>query len=269
MLDAIVIGGGLFGQIIHKQLKFLGMDSVILDSWMRNETGSDPAACLMKPSWFSSLGSDVYEPSLSLLDELYGVEDIRFRVGPTHATVHWCNPREILKPETVRMEVTEVGPGWMRSDRERFEARAIIVAAGVWTSSLVHVPGLSGRKGAAFLWPGHSLREPFIHPYAPYRQLVVFNRGDGIWAGDGTAVKDLTPERLEKSRQRCLQAVHKAFPETAKSEPKVLIGTRPYVPKAKPCYLKMEPGLIVATGGAKNGTLAAGWCAHKIGEFLS
>jgi hypothetical protein len=37
----------------------------------------------------------------------------------------------------------------------------------------------------------------------------------------------------------------------------------------KPCYLaEVRPQLWVATGGAKNGTLAAAWCAHELVQKL-
>lgn len=270
MLDAMVVGAGLFGQVIHRQLTRLGMKSVLVDANHRY-AGSGPAACLMKPSWFSSLGRDVYEPSLTLLDELYGVQDLTFRVGPAKATVHWSDPSLIMKPVPDVMTVEVVGPGWVQSQRERLTARTVIVAAGVWSSRLVNVPGLVGRAGAAFLWPGAHIPEPFISPWAPYRQLVAFNRGDGLWVGDGTAMKpdNFDEDRLHKSQHRCTNAVEEALGREELGVPQVLYGIRPYVPKAKPCYLDIKPGLIVATGGAKNGTLAAGWCAHRIGEVLS
>lgn len=265
MLDAIVVGSGLFGQIIHKKLWTLGLNSVMMDR-QEHDAGSGPAACLMKPSWFSSLGKDVYEPSLRLLDGLYGVHDISFKVGPVHTDVHWCDPSIVLGPKPEIMDVQEVGPGWVQTQRERFEARTVVVAAGVWTGSLVPVPGLTGRAGAAFLWPSAKIKEPFISPWAPYRQLVAFNRGDGAWVGDGTAIKpeNWSEERLHTSAQRCARAVGLPIEKA-----KVMYGVRPYVPKVKPCYLDIKPGLIVATGGAKNGTLAAGWCAHRIAEELS
>ena len=119
------------------------------------------------------------------------------------------------------------------------------------------------------MWYGEHVEHPFIRPWAPYRQIVAFNRGDGLWVGDGTAVKPetFTAERLQKSMVRCAGAV--GLPGLEKNGPEIVIGHRPYVPKVKPCYLKIQRGLIVATGGAKNGTLAAGWAAHKVGEALS
>lgn len=265
--DAVVVGAGLFGQVIAANLRRLGMQVVVVDD-REPHAGSKPAACLMKPSWFSSLGREVYEPSLQLLDELYGVRDITFKVGPTSTSVHWCDPQKILSGPSSTGHALRVEPGLVRFRDCDIECTTAIVAAGVWTRDLVDVPGLVGRAGAAFLWPEQSIEEPFIRPWAPYRQLVAFNRGDGLWVGDGTAIKpeNWSEEREMLSRSRCWTAIGKG----RQSHPHhTLYGIRPYVPKAKPCHLVMEPGLVVATGGAKNGTLAAGWCAHKIGEALS
>lgn len=269
-LDTIVIGGGLFGRVVAKHLTRLGQDVLVVDA-NREHAGSKPAACLMKPSWFSSLGKDVYEPSLELLNDLYGVQDLSFKVGPVKMDgVHWIPPGSILDDKEYRVihdEIVNVEPGVVRNAHGyRHEAKTVVVAAGAWTSQLVNVPGLTGRAGAAFLWPGITLTEPFISPWAPYRQLVAFNRGDGMWVGDGTAIKpeNWSMDREAQSRDRCARAV-----QNPAKAPKTLYGVRPYVPKAKPAFLMLARGLCVATGGAKNGTLAAGWCAKQIGDFLS
>lgn len=285
MYDVAIVGGGLFGQIIRRKLIADGMDVVNLESHQKH-SGSSPAACLMKPSWYSSLGRDVYEPSLRLLDELYGVSDIEFETRPLkkRVKVHWCDPKAILSSVSKTMLVHRVTPGRVHgsirntyaasiTDYTTIEARTVIVAAGVWSNEILpedaQVSGLTGRAGAAFLWPEESVEQPFISVWAPYRQLVAFNRGDGLWVGDGSAIKpeNWTADRLVVSMNRCQEAVG-LYMGAGGDGPQTLYGIRPYVPRVKPCYLDITPGLIVATGGAKNGTLAAGWCAHRISEAL-
>jgi glycine/D-amino acid oxidase-like deaminating enzyme len=174
-----------------------------------------------------------------------------------------------------------VGRGYVETERRRFDARVIVVAAGVWTSHILPVPGLVGKMGAAVLHPNVQIQEPFIRPWAPYKQLVAFNLGDDMWVGDGSAIKpeNWTPERQAKTVARCSVTggldIHGATVDTdvLEESKRVLVGTRPYVPKkhlnGRPCYLEeREPGLWVATGGAKNGTIAAGWCAHEIGKAV-
>jgi glycine/D-amino acid oxidase-like deaminating enzyme len=89
-----------------------------------------------------------------------------------------------------------------------------------------------------------------------------FEEPEGIWAGDGTAIKpdNWTIERLQKSYERMRDFV-------AQDGGVPSVGIRPYVPKAKPAYVEeVQPGVWVATGGAKNGLVAAGWAAHRILE---
>ena len=275
MTDVIVIGSGLFGQIITAKLRKDGHEVAMVDSHRPN-AGSKPAACLMKPSWFSSLGKRVYTPSLELLDDLYGVQDVEFKVVGASTTVHWIDPATILCETPIHMHVDKVGPGEimvsggaaypdLAPEAPYFNATTIIVAAGVWSSELVPVPGLRGLAGSAFRWPGAKIKEPFINPWAPYKQIVAFNRGDGAWVGDGSAIKQENWDemRSHQAGRRCANAVGLPLPGALE-----LHGIRPYVPRVKPCYLTFEPGLVVATGGAKNGTIAAGWCAHKISEAL-
>lgn len=278
-LDAIVVGGGLFGQIIAKALRKNGRHVVVLDS-KKKGAGSKPAACLMKPSWFSSMGKDKYEPSLELLDKLYCVQDILFTAGKIfNATVHWIPPKKILDGSALypdlEVEVLSVGPGYViyqenfnlsmdstSAQSTRVVAPLIVVAAGIWTEKLLPQYKQTAQKGIAFLEQNARIQTPTITPWAPYRQTVVFNRGDGVWVSDGTAIleKNWTEKREQTAFERC-----RTYLPGNGAGAVSLTGIRPYAKGHKPCLLEqIEPGLWVASGGAKNGTIAAGWCAHEI-----
>jgi glycine/D-amino acid oxidase-like deaminating enzyme len=262
MLDAIIIGGGLFGQIIAAALRSQGATPLVIDNQMP-DAGSKPAACLMKPSWFSSLGKSVYEPALKLLSGLYTVETVEFRTRPLglETAAYWINPAHILVPGALNETVVNIYPGGVLTlEGNTYETHNVIVAAGIWTSRLLTDYQQLPQKGAAFLWPGEK-RENFISVWAPYRQLVGFDRRDGYWVGDGTAIRaaNWTQERQNVSQDRCSKAADLPAP------PITMTGIRPYAPGHKPCLLEeIEPGLWVASGGAKNGTLAAGWAANEI-----
>jgi glycine/D-amino acid oxidase-like deaminating enzyme len=266
LYDVVIVGAGLFGAIAAAAFRQQKRSVLVIDD-DRPEAGSKPAACLMRPSWYSSLGKEVYTPSLKLLDELYGVQDLKFKVAIGSVAVHWCNPADILK---VPDRKTTVGAfhnlgkkGWQVecSDGSVETARSVVVTAGIWTPLLIGVlGGLIGQAGMACLWPKEKIAEPFVRVWAPYRQVTAFNRGDGLWVGDSNSIRmdKWSETNAGATEQRCSQAVK------ISSKPRRLFGIRPYS-KVKPCYLaEAKPGLWLATGGAKNGTLAAGWCASEL-----
>lgn len=282
MLDVIVVGAGLFGQVITAELRRLGMHVEMIDA-KRPHSGSSPSASLMKPSWFSSMGAAATDPALETLDRLYGVGELQFRVGPLKMDgVKWCNPRQILAPLAIQETVTSAGPGevwteWTQPGscpprllRQRRLARHVILATGKWTGELRHVPGLEAKMGLACWWPDVDEEyQNFIAPWAPYKQLVGFKMNGGVWVGDGSAIKEANwkPERWEKTVDRC-SAVGPRH-----GTPHIAHGARPYVPKkhlgGRPCFLEQVNRIWVATGGAKNGTVAAGWAAWQLGRMLS
>lgn len=287
--DTVVVGGGLFGKIIARALARRGHSVQCIDNH-NTVRGSDPAACLMKPSWLNKLGSDL-KPSLALLDELYGVRDLTFKVYPTglSTTVHWVDPGDIIYPSadlgvyhsngTVEGYDVEEGGRWLVNwrdsdqwDEQLSSCQNVVIAGGVWTSGLVpQMRGrIDGRWGVAIRVPAQ-IAEPFINTWAPYRQLVAFNISpEEVWVGDGSAWKDHpTDERIAVSVQRELRAI--GLEHITPSEYRTQIGVRPYVKGLKdPCLLEeIHPNVWVATGGAKNGTASAAWAANRLIERLT
>lgn len=266
--DVVVVGAGLFGSVIAEALRRNGVVVLVVDD-RRPNAGSPPAACLMRPSWFSSLGRAVYDPALRVLDELYSVQDVVFKAAKVPVTVHWCDPRKILQPPDLVARATRVVAqegGWrVETSSVAISAKKVVVAAGVWSGLLASVEGgVVGQAGLACLWRKARIEEPFIQAWAPYRQISAFNRGDGLWVGDSSAAlaQNWSAANAGATVRRCSKAVGRGDP------PEQLFGIRPYV-KAKPCYLKeARPGLWVATGGAKNGTIAAAWCASELVKYV-
>lgn len=277
MLDTIVVGSGIFGQTIAAALRRIGHKVLVVDD-AQPLAGSKPSACLMRPSWFSAMGRDKYQPALELLDELFGIEDIEFDLrllGATtgRTTVHWCDPRKVLAGGRITDRVSgfiRSGNGWLVTTTHgtTYTARHLILAAGVWTAKLVDVPNLCGRTGVAFIFPNQKVSIPFIQPWAPFKQIVAFNRGDGLWLGDGSSIKtsNWTNEHIRRSFNRCAQVV-----DISETFVQQSVGIRPYVKGLMgPCLLVRRPdGLWMATGGAKNGMIAAGWVGYVISRRLS
>lgn len=270
--DAVVIGAGIFGSLISRALQKEGKRVLTVDD-RRENAGSPPAACLMRPSWFSSLGKDVYDPALKKLDELVGVQDIKFKLAVGSVTVHWCDPVRVLCPVgyVAHDTVSRITPCRKTQWEVGFNLREpevvplVVVATGIWSKLLVPDVEVTAQAGVSWLWPGADIPAPFIKAWAPYKQIVAFNRGDGLWAGDGTSLRYWSAEAEAASLARCRHELfaRKALPPN--EAPKQLFGYRPYVRHVKPCLLKqIKKGFWIATGGAKNGTLAAGWCADQI-----
>lgn len=279
--DAIVIGAGIFGQVVAQALRVEGRSVCIIDAALPN-AGSGPAACLMARSWYSGLGKKVYDPALELLDRLYGVQEIEFEVGraglAVRTNVKWVEPKRILDNTLVThghvMKISGNRVDYYDTYHDArlctSEAPLIVVAAGIWTERLLPEYRQQGKMGVAFLYPRAKISHPFIRLWAPYKQIVGFNRGDGAWASDGTAIlqKNWDFSRVQQCLYRCAEAAGMDNPCDERTE--ILLGTRPYAPGHKPCLLEeVRPGLWVASGGAKNGTIAAGWCAHRIVEATS
>lgn len=277
-IDCAIIGGGIFGSIIAKRLRKLGIVVVVIDN---NEpmAGSKSAACLMKPSWYSSMGSDLFEPAMEQLHALYKVQQIEFATKLMNVTVDWIDPISILQSPDVRgtvKKIKHIDSNWNiyrdsgnNPAHPAIVCKYLILAAGVWSNKLLFssgleiVEGLSARTGSAFR--AKSKTEARIHPFAPYRQLVKFNISpDTIWIGDGTTNINYGETNFKKSLERCANFAG-LFPQELSGS----TGHRPYVKDCKSGYIKQHaPNLWVVTGGAKNGTIAAGLAAHRIGEML-
>jgi glycine/D-amino acid oxidase-like deaminating enzyme len=262
-----IVGNGLFGSIIGDTLLRQGHEVHRYDI-VRPNNGSQPAACLMKPGWLSKVPrlNEVFD----LLDELYGLQELTFTAnGMLDFQVKWVNPRRILHPLLCATEISHVNTDGVIEDKRGVEIKfdRVIVAAGVWTKELCPWVPVEARWGMALLWRNHqeSVLPSTISQWAPYKQLIGFQRGDGFWGGDGSALKRWEHE----AEQRVYDRIYDHF--DLGPHPVKLIGQRPYVAQTTPghpCWLEQRDKLIIATGGAKNGTAAAGFCALTIREWL-
>lgn len=271
--DTVIVGGGIFGCVIAANLIKVGQKVLILES-KEQRAGSKPAACLIKPSWLSSMNKQELNIALETLDVLYGLTTLNFDVGKIATqSVFWVEPKKILegveKFASKFINATQYNNAWLIRHEPlvgnyslSLTAKNVVIAAGIWSDKLAPMTEkLRGYAGAAYLWENETIQTPFIKPWAPYKQLVGFNRGDGLWVGDGSSIlyENWRQKHDVQTLQRCSNAVDKQV-----NKAQTLFGVRPYT-KRKVCYLEeTSPGFWIATGGAKNGTAAAALCAHEI-----
>lgn len=298
-MKAIVIGAGLFGQIIARGLKDLGHEVMILDN-KQPEAGSPPAACLIREEWCGKLGAGVYESSMQWLEQRYPMYVKELVQWPNRVLDHaqkgkrisctWYDPKHLMpyskQPYTVDAlvqggnRVWGAQGRWLDNSVEQFDilgADLVVVAAGVWSQELVPWVdlGITGKAGIAYLYP--NVTQPgFIVPWAPYKQIVGFHRGDGYWVSDGSAIlpRNFDAARRQQSFERCALTPKEArggatwHGQGGALDFKQLFGIRPYT-KELPCFCReVAPKLWVAVGARKNGTLLGAYCAKKIQESL-
>jgi FAD dependent oxidoreductase len=286
--DTIVIGSGLFGSLITRGLRSVGQNVLLVNAY-KPEAGSPPAACLVNSAWTQKLGTSVIDRGMEFLTSNFNYQSLNFTETTQSGKVKtvlvgFVKPSEMLLEPDVDARVTvltkDAGTGnhlvLGSTPQTEFVARArqVVVAAGVWSQKLVpHIDlGITGKAGCAFLYPewvGPGFN--FMSYWAPYKQIVGFQRGDGFWINDGSAIKseNWTAGHTLVSIDRCETELYKQRGTVAGGllvEPTVLYGIRPYTTE-KPCLCReVSPGLWVAVGAAKNGTLLGGYCAQLIQE---
>lgn len=290
--NIIVVGNGLFGALAAKELS--KKCSVLCVSDDRQHTGTAAAACLVRPSWLSSLSREERTVSLELLERhvvLHPIPALLHSpvnlVSKSIGDLTWIDPREVVKPsEKVsykRGVVTKVTyfagrPSVVMATGEEFTGDHVVLATGAWANMLckTSVP-VYAKAGVTFTWrptdawlkaEKQALGELKAHitPWAPYKQTITFYRGYDVWSSDGTALlpgrEEIIPEtRIGISRRRCADKVGSLKLDST------IVGLRPY--SSKP-YVCESPGrnVWVITGGAKNGVIAGALCAHLLKERL-
>lgn len=275
MRDAIVVGAGIIGSTISKALELQGMDVLLLDDNMPF-SGTVPSGGHLKPSWFGGMKKTEYEPAMELLAEVWGLIEQQFIIYPNRKkeTVFRVDTDNVIKTPYTRAKVwgvlvDEAEPivRYMTPLNNRMTeepCRFLVVAAGIWTNLLFTDIAVTAKQGVSFRLPG-TLKSPFIKPWAPYKQVVAHQQGDGeIWAGDGTAI--LPTNWKDEQTAKCLLRCNNATGRLESQPIKTLVGYRPYCKTGgEPCLIQqVGPRAWAVTGSGKLGTIAAGWSALRM-----
>lgn len=267
--DVCIVGAGLFGQVIARELAGNGRQVTMYDD-RRPLNGSAPSGMLTKPGWFAGMGKEIYNPALDVLRRNFTVHELQFKIKPSgkRTGIMLVEPSEFNWPAERRTVVGVADDGTVSfAEGQPEKYKLVIVAAGIWSDKLVDVPKLEGKQGISFHWPVEPdfKMEGFINLWAPYKHLVGFKMSETkMWVGDGTALK---PGNWTTDREKqCLDRVFKHVKgKVKKGDVEPIVGIRPYVKGYKSGYVKeLSKNVWVATGGAKNGTISAGHVAHVI-----
>lgn len=271
--DVVVVGGGIIGATIAKNLTDNGIKTTLIDDG-RSMGGTAASGGHLKPSWMGGMKKQDYEPAMELLDSVWGLKEEEFTVRPTNlkTTVWRVDTDVVLKYYKTIATVQKVFPGPRptvvyakppATDLISIKPKLVIIAAGVWCKEFASQLDIKSKQGISFRMRG-VLKAPFIKPWAPYKQVVAHQQGvQEIWVGDGTAI--LEHKWKESRNAECLERCKRAL--AVPSAPiRSITGLRPYCEThGKPClFMPVGPNVYVATGAGKMGTIAAGWVAGEV-----
>jgi len=263
--NVVVVGAGIFGSIAAHLAERAGARVTVVDAGM-DLAASPASACLLKPSWLTSVPREGVDLGYKVLREQFGLKPIKFAVNKIlPVDIDWVDPEAIFYRNAIYGTVTKVGNGVVElSTGEKFQGK-VLVAAGVWSDRLVEMPAIKWLYGASVLFRGKA--PPRMTVYAPYRQALAFNISPKhVWMGDGTALVEATWTRdPEAPIVRTLGRARDLF--QLERPMKITAGARPFIEGHKAGYFrKVMPNTWVSSGGAKNGTLLAAWQAVRFVE---
>lgn len=270
MRDVIVVGAGIIGTTVSTAFRLNGAEVLTLDDGRPN-AGTPPSGGHLKPSWFRDMPKSEYEPAMEMLERCWGLKAEEFQVWPTSLTtiVYRVDTDQVAqspKETATVIAIEHVGnyPLVRLAGGREERCRLLVVAAGAWCFELLPEIKTVPKQGVSFRVRGR-LEQPFIRPWAPYKQIVAHEQAERkIWIGDGSAVlpSNWDEERTAACLRRCFNALDGG--ELLESR----FGWRPYANperKGEPCLLRrLGPRCWVATGAGKSGTIAAGWVARRI-----
>jgi glycine/D-amino acid oxidase-like deaminating enzyme len=296
-IDNIVIGGGVIGRTIALALAEQKSKVVIIDSNTAN-AGTKASGGHLKPSWFGSMPKTEYSKALELLDRLWGVHEDKFRIYPTKmkTVVYRVDTDKVLSPinnnyvKLIKGTVCRIYPkqhgttvlykSHLTKTSKELVCRNLIVATGVWVTELFPELQFQSKAGVSFRVQNTKLIEPFISPWAPYKQVVAHQQSaQEVWIGDGSAIleSNWTTERTNQCKARCLDSLRNKVTSSTNvhnSVVKTQQGVRAYPvvkkDKSLPClYQQPANNIWVVSGAGKNGTIAAGWAAGRLIHEIS
>jgi glycine/D-amino acid oxidase-like deaminating enzyme len=256
-----IIGAGVTGSVIARVLERAGHKVAVIDD-ARPNRATPASAGIIHPKWIDAFKKVEVTEGLMLLDTLYGLQQVWFGAE----CANQLSPAQYLWPEDriIHRKVARLNGAYVILEDDRvMKADYAIICTGCWANELAgdKIHPIRATAGTAFLYDGMRIEKPVLRTWAPYKQLMAFNRDRStIWAGDGTSIlpKNYTFQREQASFERIKAAV--GFTPTRR-----VTGWRPMVvgQKSGVCE-KIDSATWVVTGGSKNGTIFAAIAALRL-----
>jgi glycine/D-amino acid oxidase-like deaminating enzyme len=260
--NVAIIGAGVTGSVIARVLEGAGHKVGVVDD-ARPFRATPASAGIIHPNWINAFRKDEVVEGLRLLDKLYKLRQVTFSDG---TTAQQLSPVQYQWPKgkTIARKVARLNGMDLELDSgSSMHPTYIVICTGCWANELAgsKIQPIRATAGTAFLYEGMNIAGPMLKTWAPYKQLMVFNRdNDTVWAGDGTSIlpKNYTTQREDESFERIKRVA--GFTPTRR-----VTGWRPMVvgQKSGVCE-KIASNTWVVTGGSKNGTIFAAIAALRL-----
>jgi glycine/D-amino acid oxidase-like deaminating enzyme len=214
VIDLAIIGGGFWGRAVYDKAAAHGLDTVLIDS--RDErSGSRNAAGICALSWYTAETIAPMIPTWLTRQAIYrSIDWLQMQWGLLPTPEHFQGPvhfkiknNVLLLPvaefERERTSVTDcigavrhVAGTWQITGESNYQARRLVIAAGVHIDTLLQASGyapmgVKSLRGRAVLF-GHApdhLPELYTQEVSKYKHLTVRTFGSAWRVGDTVEVK--------------------------------------------------------------------------------
>lgn len=270
MLDVLVVGGGFWGSAIAARLGGAGYRVVCLDGAVEGGASRAAAGLVRARSWEAPVAAWWEAEHVQACREFFSqgwVDEYSFSAyapQPRPKGQIWCGefPWVEALPARVSQVLADEG-GWRAGG---WTARQLVLAAGCWCDELLAASGLpiTGVRPA----PGKALlaRGQLEHVLTRTYRLTGDTRTRSMtvrnWSQQVLRLGDSLPEREPEQ----LAEMRQLLGQLNALEIGSVWGLRPRL--ARPLVELWAPGLVVATGGYRNGLAIAPGVALRVQQLL-
>jgi glycine/D-amino acid oxidase-like deaminating enzyme len=150
--NVIIVGAGLFGSIAARLARDRGHQVTLIDNG-EEHAASKASGCVLAPSWLGSLSDKQRKRGMEVLRRLYTVHDVEFQTNVlAKFKAARVDPIEVLLQPDIVGTVMTVANGKVTMRDGCTEKGTVLVAAGIWSGSLVEMPLVSFSQ-ATYPWP--------------------------------------------------------------------------------------------------------------------